>query len=87
MERVSCAFPYMSAASDRTVSFLSTLKEKCLQAPGNPEFWSELKALGRDMSLISNKEARKYGGAASISERRAEEVRMNELLTIQKTLD
>ncbi|KAJ3563470.1 hypothetical protein NP233_g8920 [Leucocoprinus birnbaumii] len=54
-------------------AFLPTLKEKCLQTPGNPEFWSELKSLGRDISLISNKEARKYGGAASVSERRAED--------------
>ncbi|KAF5356130.1 hypothetical protein D9756_004280 [Leucocoprinus leucothites] len=54
-------------------AFLPDLKEKCLQTPGNPEFWSEVKALGRDISLISNKEARKYGGAASVSERRAEE--------------
>ncbi|KAF9448857.1 SPOC domain-like protein [Macrolepiota fuliginosa MF-IS2] len=54
-------------------AFLPNLKEKCLQKPGNPEFWDEVKALGRDISLISNKEARKYGGAASVSERRAEE--------------
>jgi hypothetical protein len=55
--------------------FLPSLKDKCLRTPGNPEFWSDVKTLGRDISLISNKEARKYGGAASVSERRAEEVR------------
>jgi len=54
---------------------LPTLKEKCLQTSGNPEFWLNLQSLGRAISLISNKEARKYGGAASVSERRAEEVR------------
>jgi len=65
---------------------LPTLKEKCLQASGNPEFWLNMQKLGRAISLISNKEARKYGGAASVSERRAEEVcdatRNNSHLTI-----
>ncbi|XP_006454821.1 hypothetical protein AGABI2DRAFT_148177 [Agaricus bisporus var. bisporus H97] len=54
-------------------AFLPRLKEDCLRKNGNPEFWMQVKDLGRDISLISNKEARKYGGAASVSEKRAEE--------------
>ncbi|KXN84807.1 ATP-dependent DNA helicase II subunit 2 [Leucoagaricus sp. SymC.cos] len=65
-------------------SFLPNLKEKCLQSPGNPEFWSEVKALGRYISLISNKEAKQHGGAASVSEGRAEEVSGPPLILIQK---
>jgi hypothetical protein len=34
----------------------------------------QVKVFGRDTSLISDSEARKYGGAASVSEKRAEEV-------------
>lgn len=56
------------------IRYLPALKEKCLQTSGNPDFWSEFRELGRATSLISNKEARKYGSAASVSEKRAEEV-------------
>lgn len=65
---------FFHSIADATFRFLPRLKERSLQKPGNPEFWAEVKALGRDISLISNKEARKYGGAASVSEKRAEEV-------------
>ena len=56
-------------------SFLRNLKEKCLSKPGNPEFWSDVKKIGRDLSLISKGEAKKQGGLSSIEDNEAEEVR------------
>ena len=56
-------------------SFLRNLKEKCLSKPGNPEFWSDVKKVGRDLSLISKGEAKKQGGLSSIVDNEAEEVR------------
>lgn len=56
-------------------SFLCDLKEKCLSKPGNPEFWSDVKKVGRDLSLISKGEAKKQGGLSSIADDEAEEVR------------
>lgn len=55
-------------------SFLRNLKEKCLSKPGNPEFWSDVKKVGRDLSLISKGEAKKQGGLSSIADDEAEEV-------------
>ena len=56
-------------------SFLRNFKEKCLSKPGNPEFWSDVKKVGRDLSLISKGEAKKQGSLSSISDNDAEEVR------------
>ncbi|GLB36606.1 putative SPOC domain-like protein [Lyophyllum shimeji] len=52
-------------------SFLQDLKDKCISTPGNHEFWSQVKQVGRGLSLISDKEARKYGGRSAISESEA----------------
>ncbi|KAF5377271.1 hypothetical protein D9615_006424 [Tricholomella constricta] len=49
-------------------SFLTDLKDKCTSKPGNQEFWSQVKDAGRALSLISDKEAKKHGGASSITE-------------------
>jgi len=56
-------------------TFLRNLKGKCLSKPGNPEFWSQVKKVGRDLSLISEGEAKKQGGLSSIADDEAEEVR------------
>jgi ATP-dependent DNA helicase 2 subunit 2 len=56
-------------------SFLRSLKQKCLSKPGNPDFWSNVKKVGRDLSLISEGEAKKRGGLSSIADDEAEEVR------------
>ncbi|KAG6845292.1 hypothetical protein H0H87_011443 [Tephrocybe sp. NHM501043] len=49
-------------------AFLVDLKDKCNSEPGNEEFWSELKDIGRSISLISNKEAKQHGGSSKVSE-------------------
>jgi Ku C terminal domain like len=56
-------------------SFLLSLKDTCLSKPGNLEFWSDVKKIGRDLSLISKTEAKKLGGLSSITDDEAEEVR------------
>lgn len=56
-------------------SFLRNFKGKCLSKPGNPEFWSQVKKVGRDLSLISKGDAKKQGGLSSIADDEAEEVR------------
>ncbi|KAG6893082.1 hypothetical protein C0992_011317, partial [Termitomyces sp. T32_za158] len=48
--------------------FLVELKDKCTSEPGNQEFWSEVKSVGRGLSLISNKEAKQNGGTSKVSE-------------------
>lgn len=73
-----CPFP-TAELNGRVFRFLPRLKEECLRKNGNPEFWMQIKAFGRDASLISNKEARQYGGAASVSEKRAEEVSLRRI--------
>lgn len=50
------------------------LKESCLQEPGNPEFWQEVHELGRNISLISDPEAKKLGGSSEFSESASEAV-------------
>jgi len=45
-----------------------------MSQPGNQEFWSQVKGVGRGLSLISDKEAKQHGGTSNISERKAEEV-------------
>jgi ATP-dependent DNA helicase 2 subunit 2 len=46
-----------------------------LSKAGNPEFWSDVKKVGRDLSLISKGEAKKQGGLSSIADNEAVEVR------------
>ena len=46
-----------------------------MSKPGNPGFWSDVKKVGRDLSLISRGEAKKQGGVSSIADDEAEEVR------------
>lgn len=55
-------------------SFLPDLRERCTADMGNEEFWSQVKDVGRLLSLISDKEASKYGGTSSISESTSKEV-------------
>ncbi|KAF8807166.1 SPOC domain-like protein [Phlegmacium glaucopus] len=54
-------------------TFLRNLKEKCLTKPGNPEFWSDVKKIGRDLSLISRVEAKTQGGLSSVADDEVEE--------------
>ncbi|KAG6894323.1 hypothetical protein C0993_011801 [Termitomyces sp. T159_Od127] len=56
-------------------TFLVELKDKCTSEPGNQEFWSEVKGVGRGLSLISNKEAKQNGGTSKVSESGAINVR------------
>lgn len=65
-------FELWLSCSDR---FLQDLREKCESKPGNTEFWSEVQKIGRGISLISDKEAKKYGGASQYSEAQAKKVR------------
>ena len=60
-------------------SFLLSLKDKCLSKPGNLEFWSDVKKIGRGLSLISKTEAKKLGGLSRITDDEAEEVRSCEV--------
>ena len=48
-----------------------------MSKPGNPEFWSDVKKVGRNLSLISKEEAKEQGGLSSISDDEAEKVRFN----------
>ncbi|KAJ7771956.1 SPOC like C-terminal domain-containing protein [Mycena maculata] len=57
-------------------TFIKDLRDKCAFEPGNPQFWGEVKKAGRKLSLISDKEAEENGGASSISESKAEKVRL-----------
>lgn len=41
---------------------------------GHKDFWRELQALGRPMSLISSTEAKRVGGISDVSESNAEKV-------------
>ncbi|KAJ4485400.1 SPOC domain-like protein [Lentinula aciculospora] len=53
-------------------SFLPELKKKCTDSsPGNKEFWSEVQNVGRALSLISDKDAKKNGGLSQFSEAQA----------------
>ncbi|EIN13322.1 ku80-like protein [Punctularia strigosozonata HHB-11173 SS5] len=52
--------------------FLRNLKDQCIsQSPGNREFWSSVAEEGRELSLISDKEAKQHGGRSSVSEKEA----------------
>ena len=46
-----------------------------MSKPGNVEFWSDVKKVGRDLSLISKGEAKKQGGLSSIADDEVKEVR------------
>ncbi|KAF8971598.1 SPOC domain-like protein [Flammula alnicola] len=61
-------------------SFVGGLKEKCLSKPGNPDFWKAVQEVGRDLSLISKQEAKKYGGESHINENESGEVRLLDCL-------
>lgn len=53
---------------------MNELRGKCRSKPGNPAFWKEVCGIGRDLSLISSKEAKKQGGVSSVTEKEAAEV-------------
>lgn len=49
--------------------FIRDLKNSCLnRIPHNKEFWKELQKIGRPISLISSKEAKKAGGKSTVTE-------------------
>ncbi|KAI6022554.1 SPOC domain-like protein [Pisolithus marmoratus] len=51
---------------------LRGLKRDCFSETGNKAFWSELKKLGRSISLISSSEAEEIGGISLVTESTAE---------------
>ncbi|KAI0063150.1 SPOC domain-like protein [Artomyces pyxidatus] len=53
-------------------SFIQELKSSCLEDPGNPAFWEEVRKEGRGMSLIGRSEAKKHGGKSNISDTSAD---------------
>jgi ATP-dependent DNA helicase 2 subunit 2 len=57
------------------IRFLPELKQSCISEPGNKQFWEHIKKAGREMGLISEWEAQKYGGISNVSEAEAIEVR------------
>ncbi|KAG6820237.1 hypothetical protein H0H93_003600 [Arthromyces matolae] len=75
-------FPYENSQSRPDYffrRFLVDLKSKCTSEPGNGEFWSEVKSVGRGISLISNKEAKQNGGSSKVSESGAINVRTDNI--------
>jgi ATP-dependent DNA helicase 2 subunit 2 len=59
-------------------AFLQNLKTKCLSSKpkGNPGFWEKVREEGRTLSLLTEKEVKKYGGTSQYSEKQAVEVRL-----------
>jgi hypothetical protein len=56
-------------------SILRELKNACMEDPGNPAFWNEVKKRRADLGLITASEAAKHGGKSSIADKSTEEVR------------
>lgn len=56
-------------------SILRELKNACMEDPGNPTFWSEVKKRRVDLGPITASEAAKHGGKSNIVDRSTEEVR------------
>uniref|UniRef100_D8QKI4 ATP-dependent DNA helicase II subunit 2 n=1 Tax=Schizophyllum commune (strain H4-8 / FGSC 9210) TaxID=578458 RepID=D8QKI4_SCHCM len=54
-------------------AFMRELKEAC-EDVGVDEFWRGVKEAGRELSLISDKEAEEHGGTSSVSEEEAQRV-------------
>lgn len=76
MERVSCV-PLISIGFSeicRLPRILKGLKEDCAGENGNKDFWKEVQKLGRQTSLISSTETKRFGGISDISESTAEAV-------------
>ena len=63
-------------------AFMKELKEAC-EEYGVDQFWAAVKDAGRELSLISDKEAEEHGGTSSISEEEAQEVSLRHDLTEQ----
>jgi hypothetical protein len=55
--------------------FLKSLKDRCLNGkPKNKEFWELIKTEGKELGLISNDEAKKYGGTSDVTKDEANNV-------------
>lgn len=68
-------FPfYQEDEIDSWNEFIRELRGKCQSKPGNPAFWKEVCEVGKELSLISNKEAKKQGGQSKVTEKEAAEV-------------
>ena len=63
----------ISVLNDR-VSIIQELASACTSDPGNPEFWNEVRRMGKALSLIGQSEAKKHGGLSDISDDLAEKV-------------
>jgi hypothetical protein len=50
------------------------LKERCVNQAGNPTFWKEVSKFGKELGLITSKEAKKQGGESTVTEKEASEV-------------
>lgn len=56
-------------------SILRELRNACMEDPGNPAFWNEIKKRRVDLGLITATEAAKHGGKSDIVDKSMEEVR------------
>ncbi|KAG2023769.1 Ku80 [Coprinopsis cinerea AmutBmut pab1-1] len=55
-------------------AFITDLKKKCLSKPGNPKFWAKVQEVGgKELGLIGEKEAKRFGGTSQYTERQVEE--------------
>jgi len=54
-------------------SILRELKNACMEDPGNPAFWNEVKKRRADLGLITASEAAKHGGKSNIVDKSTEE--------------
>ena len=60
--------------------FMEDLKDKCTKKKGNPEFWEKVKEVGREISMISDEEAKRHGGTSQYTEDQAVQVRLSHSL-------
>ena len=56
-------------------SILRELRDACVEDPGNPAFWKEIKKRRVELGLITASEAAKHGGKSNIADKSMEEVR------------
>ena len=73
-------FPHLTSVQEDEIDawnyFLRDLKRCCLDdTPGNEYFWSKFSDLGRQVSLISESEAKRQGGKSDVPDAEADKVR------------
>ena len=58
------------------------MRSTCLDDPGNKEFWSKVKEVGRSLSLISDTEVKQHGGVSDVADADADEVRLEKVVFV-----